>query len=433
MTIEQLYGLYTQYPVICTDTRKITEGCLFFALKGENFDANQFAGQAIALGAAYAIIDRAECQAGERFILADDVLTTLQQLARYHRDRLNIPVIGITGTNGKTTTKELINAVLSQKYTTYATQGNLNNHIGVPLTLLAVGRDIEIAVIEMGANHPGEIEFLCNIARPTHGIITNVGKAHLEGFGGYEGVKRTKGELYRHLAQTRGIAFINHDNTELIAMSNLAALQNRIYYGTGTDNVVSGSFDIIDNFLRVHWKHPDGTLHEAQSNLTGTYNFENVLAAICIGSFFELPPEQVNRGVAAYRPTNNRSQITQTGHNVLVCDYYNANPSSMAVALENLAALKAEHKAVILGDMFELGAEAAQEHQAVVQRAASLDLDKRIFVGKEFYELRHRFAGDFYLTTADAYAALKQHPLENYTILLKGSRSMKLEQLVELL
>ncbi|WP_256011018.1 UDP-N-acetylmuramoyl-tripeptide--D-alanyl-D-alanine ligase [Desertivirga xinjiangensis] len=432
MTIEAIYKVYSKFPHVCTDTRKISRECLFFALKGESFDGNKFAEKAIEAGAAYAVIDNAAYQKDDRYILVDDVLVTLQDLARYHRRQLAIPFIGITGTNGKTTTKELLNAVFSQKFKTYATQGNLNNHIGVPLTLLSITHDVEIAIVEMGANHQKEIGFLCSIAEPTHGMITNVGKAHLEGFGGFEGVKKGKGELYDFLKDSGGIAFINAANDHLMGMSLSRQLKDVIYYGGDDSGLVNGR--IVENspLLTVEWR-TDAVVRIVKTNLTGAYNLENILAAVSMGLHFGLSAEEINKGIESYQPGNNRSQITRTALNTLVCDYYNANPSSMSVALDNFSGIEAKHKVLIVGDMFELGEESAQEHLAVLEKAFQTDASQRIFIGKQFYENRSGFDALFFETTEEAAEAFKKAPFRDATILIKGSRGMKLEQLVELL
>ncbi|MFD0795217.1 UDP-N-acetylmuramoyl-tripeptide--D-alanyl-D-alanine ligase [Mucilaginibacter litoreus] len=441
-TIEQLYQLYLQHPVISTDTRKIVPGSIFIALKGDKFDANTFAAQALEAGAAYAVVDNADYAQGDKFIWVEDGLTALQDLARYHRSRLTIPVIGLTGTNGKTTTKELINSVLSQRFKTLATQGNLNNHIGVPLTILSINHSHEMAVIEMGANHQKEIELLCTIAQPTHGLITNVGKAHLEGFGGVEGVKKGKGELYDYLAKTDGrTAFINSDDPVLVEMQKARGMTNVIYYGKNlnTDNLVSGK--LLDNapFLTLKWNDRKNLSYNVKSQLTGSYNLDNILAAICIGSHFGLSAEEIDHGIENYQPKNNRSQIMKTATNILICDFYNANPSSMFVAIENMDKVKAPRKVMILGDMFEMGAESATEHTAVIQKAMSAQVDERIFIGKDFSSQQSEVQNPnlinttFYLTAEDAITGLKQTPITNSTILIKGSRGMALERLVELL
>jgi len=432
MTIEELYSIYLKHPVTSTDTRKITPGSIFFALKGDKFDANTFAQQAIEAGAAYAVIDNAEYQTSDKLILVDDVLTTLQNLAKYHRSQLHIPFIGLTGSNGKTTTKELINSVLSQHYNTYATQGNLNNHIGVPLTVLAITNDIEIAVVEMGANHQQEIALLSDICQPTHGLITNIGKAHLEGFGGHEGVKKGKGELYDYLQLHHGTAFINAGSDVLLAMAKERSLTDVIDYGTGENNSVSG--EIIENapFLKLKWKLKDGAYHSVQSKLTGAYNLDNILAAICIGHYFKLSIDEINRGIESYQPSNNRSQIVKTETNTLICDYYNANPSSMFVAIDNIGKLEAKHKVLILGDMFELGGESPAEHAAVITKAMDTPANERIFIGSQFYAQKGETNAIFYQNAEEAISALQAVPIKNSVILIKGSRGMALERLTGL-
>lgn len=434
ITIEELYDLYLKHPIISTDTRKITSGNFFIALKGENFDANQFAGKALEDGAAYVLVDDASVVKDDRYILVDDTLHTLQLLATHHRQQLNIPFIGITGSNGKTTTKELLYSVLSQHFKTYATQGNLNNHIGVPLTILSITRETEMAIIEMGANHLKEIELLCSISRPTHGLITNVGKAHLEGFGSLEGVKKGKGELYAYLSENKGLAFVNHDNNNLVDMARDHGLTQIAYYGTGNDNYISGRL-INSSPLNIAWRknyqEADALEHTVISNLTGKYNLENILAAVCVGSYFKLSAEEVNNGIADYLPENNRSQIKKTEKNLLICDYYNANPGSMTVALDNLTDIQAENKVLILGDMFELGNDAATEHKIIIDKALEVNANRRIFIGKEFYSQKNAKA-EFYPNTAEAIEAIRHNPIENSTILIKGSRGMKFETIAGL-
>ncbi|MCD0487390.1 UDP-N-acetylmuramoyl-tripeptide--D-alanyl-D-alanine ligase [Pedobacter sp. MC2016-14] len=430
--IELLYQYYLKHRTICTDTRNITEGCLFFALKGDNFDANTFAAKAIADGAAYAIIDNAAYEADSHFILVDNVLQTLQDLARHHRKQLTIPVIGLTGSNGKTTTKELIKAVLAEKYKTFATKGNLNNHIGVPLSLLAMPEDTEIAVIEMGANHQKEIEMLCEIAQPTHGLITNVGMAHLDGFGGFEGVKKGKAELYAYLKQHNGMVFINKNNAYLLEMSSTANLDNLVYYGTETENAVSGHLEKSDPLLELIW-NTNSSSYAVKANLTGSYNFENILAAICIGNYFQLTPEQINTGLSGYYPVNNRSQVTKTAQNTVICDFYNANPSSMAAALANLSTLTATRKVAIIGDMFELGPESAQQHQQIAEIAEKVGLENLIFIGQQFYTLKDTHQGLFFNNPTAAADYLVANTIKDSLILLKGSRGMALEKLLPLI
>ncbi|MDB5142235.1 MAG: murF [Mucilaginibacter sp.] len=437
MTTEELYQLFKKHPTLSTDTRKIAPGSIFFALKGDKFDANTFAEQAIAAGATYAVIDNPAYSLGEQYLAVEDVLTTLQDLARHHRRQLTIPVVGLTGTNGKTTTKELINSVLSQHFNTYATQGNLNNHIGVPLTILSINNTHQAAVIEMGANHQKEIELLCSISQPTHGLITNVGKAHLEGFGGIEGVKKGKGELYDYMKASGGVTFVNSDSADLMTMQYTRSLKNVIFYGSiDLENLVSGQLIENSPYLTLQWtNNSTGKSYEIKSQLTGAYNLDNILAAICIGVYFKLSAEEINAGISGYQPKNNRSQITTTATNTLICDYYNANPSSMFVAIENIGKIKADHKVLVLGDMFEMGNESAIEHEAVIKKALETDVDERIFIGKEFAGSRVVSDGRkaiFYPTVEEAIAGLKANPIKNATVLIKGSRGMALERLVEL-
>jgi UDP-N-acetylmuramoyl-tripeptide--D-alanyl-D-alanine ligase len=452
-TTEDIYQLYLQHPVISTDTRKIVPGSLFFALKGNKFDANTFASQALDAGAAYAIIDNPAYALGEKYILVADGLAALQDLAAYHRRQLSIPVIGLTGTNGKTTTKELINAVLSQRFNTLATEGNLNNHIGVPLTLLKITAEHEMAVIEMGANHQREIALLCSIAQPTHGLITNVGKAHLEGFGGVEGVKKGKGEMYDYMVAPQppeggasekqpGVTFVNSDDAVLLAMKEERGLSNVIYYGKNDnpDNIVSGKLLDSSPLLVLEWKdNLEGGTYTVPTHLTGAYNLDNILVAIAIGSTFGLTPEEISEGIAGYEPKNNRSQILHTANNTLICDFYNANPSSMFVAIDNMDKMQSGHKVLILGDMFEMGDESAAEHASVLQKAMDAHVDERIFIGKDFYSASSMDNGPstmdktrFYLTAEDAMAGFKAEPITNATVLIKGSRGMALERLVGL-
>jgi UDP-N-acetylmuramoyl-tripeptide--D-alanyl-D-alanine ligase len=447
-TTTELYDIYLKHPVISTDTRKIMPGSLFFALKGDKFDANTFAQKAVEAGAAYVVIDNTEYKLGDQYLLVDDVLTALQDLARHHRRQLGIPVIGLTGTNGKTTTKELINAVLSQHFKTQATQGNLNNHIGVPLTILTIDAGHEVAVIEMGANHQKEIELLCSIAQPSHGLITNVGKAHLEGFGGIEGVKKGKGELYDYFqksgsvevgkSESQKVVFINSDDTVLMEMAAARRLAHVEYYGTDAiDNLISG--ELLENspLLTLEWtNNKTGESYKVKTQLTGTYNLPNILVAICIGTYLGLSANEINAGIEGYQPKNNRSQIVQTATNTLICDYYNANPSSMFVAIENVGKIEAKRKVLILGDMFEMGPEAAVEHASVIRKAMDTLVDERIFIGKDFLSQKSEAgiegSATFYETAEDAIAALKAQPITHSTILIKGSRGMALERLVEL-
>lgn len=430
--IDSLYTRYLKNPIICTDTRAIQQHCLFFALKGEKFDANTFAANALEAGAAYAIIDNADYAINDRCILVEDVLTTLQDLARHHRNQLSIPVIGLTGSNGKTTTKELINAVLRTKYKTHATRGNLNNHIGVPLTILSIGAEVEIAIIEMGANHKKEIEFLCTIAQPTHGLITNIGHAHLEGFGGFEGVKTGKSELYKWLANAKGYTFIYKDNAILMELVQSTGLNEVVFYGTDLMNPISGNLEKSDPYLQITWNKA-GKQYHTRTNLTGTYNFENILGAICIGDFFGVSPLEINQGLMNYQPNNNRSQLTITTYNQVICDFYNANPSSMEAALKNLKALSAEKKVAIIADMFEMGEASAEQHRKIAELANRMNLDQVILIGKDFYANKSGLTGTFFEDTVAAKTYLEQHPVKDSLVLLKGSRGMALEQLLPLL
>lgn len=432
ITTEKLYSYYLESRLISTDTRNISDGCIFFALKGDNFNANEFANQAIEKGAAFVVIDEAKFATNEHCLLVDDVLTALQDLARHHRKQLNIPVIGLTGSNGKTTSKELVNAVLAERYKTFATFGNLNNHVGVPLSILSINDDVEIAVIEMGANHQKEIELLCTIAQPTHGIITNVGMAHLDGFGGFDGVKKGKAELYAYIKETQGFTFINRDNSYLMEMSQTAGLSKLIYYGTENGNTIKGTLKSSDPFIEVDWTNHDLS-SSVKTNLTGSYNFENILAAICIGDFFDLNPDEINTGLSNYQPKNNRSQLTKTEKNTVICDFYNANPSSMTAALNNISVLTANKKTAILGDMFELGPESAEQHELILKQASESGLTDLIFIGKHFYAFKDQFKGMFFETPTEASVYLQENPIQDHLVLLKGSRGMKLESLLQYL
>lgn len=431
MEAASLYRYYLEHPLVSTDTRAIKPGSLFFALKGAQYNGNAFAAEALDKGARYAVIDEPEYGKDDRFLLVADVLTALQELARHHRAQLQIPVIGITGSNGKTTTKELLYAVLSRKFNTYATQGNLNNHIGVPLTLLSLDAKTQLAIVEMGANHPGEIALLSKIAQPSHGLITNVGKAHLEGFGGFEGVKRTKGELYDYLVQHGGTVFLQHDNPHLYEMAASRAIDRPVTYGFSEGNDVIGALRSADPFLEVQWR-ARGTdkTYTVNTRLTGAYNTENLLAAVCVGRHFGVTAADINAGISGYVPANNRSQIMQTAHNRVIRDYYNANASSMAAALENLQLLRADRKVIILGDMFELGDESYEEHRKIVQQACAIGAARVIFVGEAFMQ-HSRSDAEFYETIDAAKAALQQRPVRDALVLLKASRSMAFEKLVD--
>jgi len=430
--LEDLYARYRSNPLISTDTRNLPEGCIFFALKGANFNGNRFAAQALEMGAAWAVVDDPSLPTQDRFLQVADSLAALQQLALHHRKQLALPVLAVTGSNGKTTTKELLHAVLSRKLRCYATTGNLNNHIGVPLCLLSVSPEHEFAVIEMGANHQGEIAFLCSLALPTHGLITNVGKAHLEGFGGFEGVKKGKGELYAFLAEHDGTVFLNGDNAHLSAMADEAGLNKCIRYGTVAGFDCRGELSGADPFLSVSWScgNQGGTI---STHLTGAYNLENVLAAACVGNYFGVEAGQVSDAIAAYVPANSRSQLVEKGSNRIVLDAYNANPTSMAAALKNFASLEARRKIVILGGMAELGADSDREHQALADLLDEMAFDEVILVGPQFrnVRLRHPFRLE---DTADAAAArVRESGYQGATILIKGSRTSRMEKVFEAL
>lgn len=434
-SIELIYEKYLQFPTVATDTRTVKAGSIFFALKGANFNGNEFAAQALASGAAYAVVDQIEFAINEQYILVDDVLKALQALANHHRKQLSIPFLGITGSNGKTTSKELINAVLAKKFQTLATFGNLNNHIGVPLTLLGINASHQFAIIEMGANHQKEIAELCEIAAPTYGLICNIGKAHLEGMGGFEGVKKTKKELYDYIESTSGTVFVNADDA--ITMELSAALNNKIYFGSNSESLLSGSIQSLAPMLcvAITFKKSAQT-HIVQTQLVGDYNLANILAAACIGEYFKVPEQEIVAAIAGYTPTNNRSQIMQTANNELIMDAYNANPSSMFAAVNNFQQLPAPNKYLILGDMFELGEESIAEHQAIVSLVAALKFEKVIFVGKDFYQAAatNKIASfRFFESTANASGYLSENSISAQTILIKGSRGMKLESLLPLL
>ena len=431
MQIEQLYEIYRQHPIVTTDSRDCPEGSIFFALKGASFNGNRFAKQAIEKGCAYAVIDESEYADAEdkRLILVDDCLTTLQQLARHHRRTLGTKIIGVTGTNGKTTTKELIATVLSEKYNVLYTQGNLNNHIGVPKTLLNLRPDHDIAVVEMGANHPGEIRTLVNIVEPDFGLITNVGKAHLEGFGSFEGVIHTKGELYDFLREKPGsVVFIDNGNEHLKGIANGLTL---VKYGIGNDELLCANGEVMScaPMLQFRWRHGAGEWHEVSTHLIGTYNLTNMLAATCVGLYFNVTPEQIDHALANYCPTNNRSQLTITAHNRLIVDTYNANPTSMNAALCNFRDMEVSPKMVILGDMGELGESSHEEHCKVVKFLSENDIDNVWLVGKEFQKIPSPYRK--FNDVEEVKAAIAANRPEGYYILIKGSNYMHLFELPE--
>ena len=432
MDITALYKIFLACTSVTTDSRNCPEGSLFIALKGDSFNGNAFAAKALESGSAYAVVDEAEhAPAGDsHYILVDNCLHTLQQLANYHRHQLGTRLIGITGTNGKTTTKELMAAVLLQKYNVLYTQGNLNNHIGVPLTLLRLKPEHELGIIEIGASHPGDIKELVDIAEPNYGIITNVGKAHLEGFGSFEGVIKTKGELYDYLRERgNSIVFIHHDNAYL---KEIAGGLNLISYGSGDELYVNGHVTGNSPYLTFEWKAgKDGDRHEVQTQLIGEYNFPNALAAVTIGRFFDVEPEKTDLALAEYTPQNNRSQLKQTADNTLIIDAYNANPTSMQASISNFHNMKVENKMLILGDMRELGKEGPEEHQKIANFLTECGFEDVMLVGDQFAAAKHHFP-----TYPDAQAVIevlqKNKPHEK-TILIKGSNGIKLNTVIDYL
>lgn len=419
MKIEELYSLYIAHGLVDTDTRNIRENTLFFALKGENFNGNKFAEEAIAKGAGYAIVDEVEYKTSDGIILVDDVLGALQELANYHRNQLQVPVIALTGSNGKTTTKELINAVLSTKYKTTATIGNLNNHIGVPLTLLSMNKSTEIGIVEMGANHAKEIEFLSEIANPDYGYITNFGSAHLEGFGSLAGVVKAKSELYDFLRSHNKKVFINPNDEKQVARTN------------GMEAIIfekSIKFTEANPFVKLSYQNVN-----ILSNLIGSYNFNNISAAITIGNYFNIPSELIKKAIERYIPSNNRSQVINTNTNKIILDAYNANPTSMKAALESFSKLKANHKTVILGDMFELGEYSSKEHQNIVEEVEKNNFDVVFLIGKNFYNTISRTNKIIkFKSFKDLEKYLQNNSITDSTLLVKGSRGMALERVVEL-
>ncbi|HEY0978212.1 MAG TPA: UDP-N-acetylmuramoyl-tripeptide--D-alanyl-D-alanine ligase [Flavobacteriales bacterium] len=427
ISIPQLHQRASTLNGISTDTRSLPPGCLFFALKGPNFDANAFAAQALEHGAGAVVVDDASVVKDDRYLLVPDTLRALQELARHHRRMFDIPVLAITGTNGKTTTKELVHAVLSADRSTLSTQGNLNNHIGVPLTLLRLGSEHRIAVIEMGANKPGDIAELCAIAEPTHGLITNVGRAHLEGFGDFQGVLRTKTELYDHLRRHRGQVFVNADDALLMARSHGIA---RTTYGMNSTSDLRGNATGDGPFLAFIFGTASMAPRTVTSRLVGDYNLPNALAAACIGHHFGVPDTIIAQAIAGYAPGNNRSQFNDTGRNHLVLDAYNANPSSMHAALLNFQSMQAARpKLVILGDMLELGGTSEEEHRSIVDQIEQLGLDA-ILVGPIFQSTPGASAAKRFGDAKTALSALEAERPEGKLILVKGSRGIRLETLV---
>jgi UDP-N-acetylmuramoyl-tripeptide--D-alanyl-D-alanine ligase len=435
VTIEELYRLFINCnQKITTDTRKLEQGAIFFALKGDNFDANTFAQQAVDAGCAYSIVDSETVSNETTILLVNDVLETLQQLAKHHRQQLKFPVIGITGSNGKTTNKELIHAVLSKKYNTYATKGNLNNHIGVPLTLLALTNEHEMAIVEMGANHQGEIAMLSDLSDPDYGMITNIGKAHLEGFGGLEGVKKGKSELYKHIKQKKGKIFINGNDSVLTELSNDL---DKIFYGENSNFDVHGKLFLNSEFVEFKWNIKSESLDNqplVKTHMFGQYNFINLLCAACIGNYFGVKETDINDALASYMPEMNRSQVKKTESNTLILDAYNANPSSMSLAIDNFNKQVFENKIVILGDMLELGEYSEQEHEKIIKQIENCTFKTVVFVGVQFFKLKDRFNHYyFYENIEDFKKDDTTNRITGSNILIKGSRGIQLEKIVNIL
>ena len=432
MDISELYSIFKEHPTVTTDSRDCPEGSIFFALKGTSFNGNAFAKNALAGGCAYAVVDEKEyAEDGDgRYIVVDDCLKALQQLANRHRRELGTKIVGITGTNGKTTTKELTAAVLGERYNVLYTQGNFNNDIGVPKTLLRLTAEHEIAVVEMGASHPGDIKELVDIVEPDCGLITNVGRAHLQGFGSFEGVVRTKGELYDYLRAHDGNAFINGGDHTLMGISQGLKL---IKYGLeGTDGAeVTGEVTVCDPYLNFRWHACGGEWHYVKTHIIGSYNMMNMLAAACVGLHFGVTPEQIDHALASYVPKNNRSELEVTAHNSLIIDAYNANPTSMGAAIANFRDMKADRKMAILGDMGELGAVSAEEHQRVADMLGQCGIDEVWLVGDEFGRTDCGFRK--FKDVEEVKQAITDNRPEGFTILIKGSNSMKLFQLPQLL
>lgn len=426
MNIAELYKIFKQHPSVQTDTRKLKQGDIFFALKGPNFNGNLFAKQALEAGAAYAVVDEDVDPADKRLIRVADTLAALQELAHYHRRQFTIPFIGITGSNGKTTSKELIYAVLSSHYRIYTTQGNLNNHIGVPLTLLSVQPDAEMAVIEMGANHQKEIAGYCMYTEPTHGVITNCGKAHLEGFGGEEGVRKGKGELYDYLSAHDGTAFVYADYDYLQTMSR--SVPHIVQYGK-TQGQVQGQVQANEPFLEVTITQGFAQVRTITTQLVGDYNLPNILCAVVIGKYFSVPEEKIVAAIEQYTPSNSRSQLVQKGSNTIVLDAYNANPTSMKAAIENFARIQADHKVLMLGGMMELGEQSVTEHKGIVQLIRQYPWKQVVLVGGDFSKIDHGFT--YFPNSTAAAQWFAEQGFEHTHFLIKGSRSMQMEKILQ--
>jgi UDP-N-acetylmuramoyl-tripeptide--D-alanyl-D-alanine ligase len=423
---------YYETSGICTDTRNITKNSLFICLKGANFNGNEFADQALIEGAKFVISDDKKHLGKENIFVVENCLEYLQKLANYHRKKFTIPIIGITGTNGKTTTKELISTVLAKKYNTLFTIGNLNNHIGVPLTLLRLNKYHQIAVIEMGANKPGDIKELVEIAEPTHGIITNMGKAHLEGFGSFEGVQKTKSEMYDFLIKNNAPTFYNEDD-EILKINLKNRFQNSISYSSSkSESYIKGELISMSPFVKMKWSCKEYTSNVIETKMIGEYNYNNFLAAICIGKYFSVENDLINEAISTYQPSNNRSQVEKTNNNTIILDAYNANPTSMKNAIESFNNMNVKNKLLILGDMFELGIDSDTEHQNVIALTDHLNLDA-IFVGANFHKIKGNNSSLFFKDKEELKEYLTTNKIENNFILLKASRGIGLETIKELL
>jgi UDP-N-acetylmuramoyl-tripeptide--D-alanyl-D-alanine ligase len=425
MQITDLYRIYLKNPSIQTDSRKLQAGDIFFALKGPNFNGNLFAKQALDAGAACVVVDEPVGVEDSRLFYSSDALVTLQQLAKYHRQQFTIPFIAITGSNGKTTTKELVHEVLNTTYKTYTTKGNLNNHIGIPLTILSVQKDAEIAVIEMGANHQKEIESYCTYTLPTHGIITNCGKAHLEGFGGEEGVKKGKGELYDFIRHTKGTIFMMQDYDYLQQMSR--GIEQIVTYGT-KNATIEGTINSSQQFLEVQ-VNKGSSLTTIHTQLVGAYNLPNVLVALAVGKYFNVPDDSIKQALENYTPSNSRSQLIEKDGNKIILDAYNANPSSMKAAIENFARMPGNDKILMLGGMMEMGESSLQEHAAIVQLIEQFTWKQVVLVGGDFSKVSHAFIN--FNNAGEAATWLKQQAFNNAQLLIKGSRSMQMEKVLQ--
>jgi UDP-N-acetylmuramoyl-tripeptide--D-alanyl-D-alanine ligase len=434
MKIQQIYSLYGINYSISIDSRNIKPGDVFFGIKGDRTNGNLYAQDAIKKGAIAAVVDDEQISKHDKCIFVSDSLEALQTLATYHRSKLNIPILGITGTNGKTTTKELVASVLDKKFNIHYTQGNFNNHIGVPLTLLGMRPETEFGIVEMGANHQGEIEILCNFAKPNFGIITNIGKAHLEGFGSYEGVIKTKKELYDYIRCTGGKIFVNTDNSLLAELSRNIS---RITYGQKSRAEITGSIMQSPDYLNIRCKFIDSENSlplELQTRLVGNYNFENVMAAVAVGRYFGVDNEKIKVAIETYAPENNRSQIVRKGNKIIIVDCYNANPTSMKAAIDNLFMMNDTKGIPVLGDMFELGSDSIHEHESILELLKERGFSNVFLAGKLFFELKDKYQNFcFYQTTEDLANTLKNTPLKSTPILIKGSRGMKMESLTDII